>query len=101
MGSAGRFKIGFSPGYGFTGIAVALLGRNQPLGVVAAAILFGALHKGSLDLDLESENGTRDLSQILQAFIILCVSADAVWSILGERIKKRFRRKDNLIAGGP
>ncbi|MGK5082415.1 ABC transporter permease [Bdellovibrionota bacterium FG-1] len=80
MGNAGRFKLGFSPDYGFIGIAVALLGRNRPLGVVAAALLFGALHKGTADLDLETENITRDLSLILQALIILSVSAEGLWS---------------------
>lgn len=78
-GNAGRFRLGFSPDYGFMGIAVALLGRNQPLGVVFAALLFGALHKGSADLDLETENVTRDLSLILQALIILSVSAEGLW----------------------
>ena len=62
------------------GIAVALLGRNKPLGVIAAAVLFGALHKGTIDLDLETENVTRDLSLILQALIIVTVSADGLWS---------------------
>src|SRR6185295_19037068 len=52
LGSAGRFKMGFSPDYGFIGIAVALLGRGNPLGVVASAFLFGALHKVSVDLAL-------------------------------------------------
>jgi general nucleoside transport system permease protein len=79
MGNAGRFKLGFSPDYGFVGIAVALLGRNQPLGIIFSALLFGALHKGSLDLDLETENVTRDLSLILQALVILAVSADGLW----------------------
>ena len=54
--------MGFSPEYGFMGIAVALLGRNQPAGVVAAALLFGALHKGAADLDLETERVTQELS---------------------------------------
>jgi simple sugar transport system permease protein len=81
LGNSGRFKIDFSPGYGFMGIAVALLGRNRPLGVIASAILFGALHKGSTDLDLETENVTRDFSLILQALVILCVSADGFWSV--------------------
>jgi simple sugar transport system permease protein len=82
LGSAHKFKMGFSPDYGFIGIAVALLGRNRPLGVVAAALLFGALHKGSADLDLETEHVTRDLSLILQAFVILSVSADGLWTFL-------------------
>ncbi len=93
MGNAERFRVGFSPGYGFTGIAVALLARNRPLGIVASALLFGALHKGASDLDLETENVTRDLSLILQALVILCVSADGVWSVLGERIKHLIQRQ--------
>jgi simple sugar transport system permease protein len=79
LGNAGKFKVGFSPEYGFMGIAVALLGRNQPLGIVAAALLFGALHKGTADLDLETEHVTRELSLILQALIILSVSAEGLW----------------------
>jgi ABC-type uncharacterized transport system permease subunit len=85
LGNAGRFKLGFSPDYGFIGIAVALLGRGNPFGIFAAALLFGALHKGSLDLDLETEHVTRDLSLILQALVILAVSADGVWDFLKSR----------------
>jgi len=82
LGNAGKFKVGFSPEYGFIGIAVALLGRNQPAGVVAAALLFGALHKGSAELDLETEHVTRELSLVLQALVILSVSAEGLWSWL-------------------
>ncbi len=82
LGNVGRFRVGFSPGYGFIGIAVALLGRNKPLGIVASAFLFGALHKGATDLDLETENITRDLSLVLQALVILCVSVDGVWDVI-------------------
>lgn len=79
LGNVGKFKVGFSPDYGFIGIAVALLGRNQPLGVIFSALLFGALHKGASDLDLETEKITRDFSLILQALIILAVSAKGFW----------------------
>ena len=85
LGNAGKFKVGFSPEYGFIGIAVALLGRNQPVGVVASALLFGALHKGAADLDLETEHVTRELSLILQALIILSVSAEGLWSWMKKR----------------
>lgn len=94
LGNAGRFKVDFSPGYGFMGIAVALVGKKNPLGVVASAILFGALHKGTSDLDLETENVTRDLSLILQALVILCVSADGLWSVFGKGWLKRFQRQE-------
>ena len=84
-GNAGKFRLGFSPEYGFMGIAVALLGRNQPAGVIAAALLFGALHKGTADLDLETEHVTRELSLVLQALIILSVSAEGLWSWMKKR----------------
>ena len=85
LGNAGKFRLGFSPEYGFMGIAVALLGRNQPAGVIAAALLFGALHKGTADLDLETEHVTRELSLVLQALIILSVSAEGLWSWMKKR----------------
>lgn len=89
LGNAGRFRMGFSPDFGFIGIAVALLGRGRPSGIVASALLFGALHKGASDLDLETENVTRDLSLILQALVILSVSADGLW----DRWRRRLAEK--------
>jgi simple sugar transport system permease protein len=87
LGNVGRFKIGFSPEYGFMGIAVALLGRNHPFGILAAALLFGALHKGATALDLETEHVTRDLSLILQALILLSVCAEGLWSWMSKKEK--------------
>ncbi len=92
LGNAGKFRLGFSPQYGFIGIAVALLGRNQPAGVVAAALLFGALHKGTADLDLETDHVTREVSLILQALIILSVSAEGLWSWMKGRNSLRIHR---------
>jgi len=88
LGNAGKFRVGFSPEYGFIGIAVALLGRNQPAGVVVAALLFGALHKGAAALDLETEHVTQELSLVLQALIILSVSAEGLWSWMNRRERR-------------
>jgi ABC-type uncharacterized transport system permease subunit len=93
LGNSGRFKMGFSPDYGFMGIAVALLGRGRPLGVVAAALLFGALHKGTADLDLETEHITRDFSMILEALVILSVSAEGLWSLFRKRGARAKEKK--------
>ena len=49
LGGQHRIILGFSGGYGFAGIAVALMGRNHPVGVVLAALLFGALYQGGTD----------------------------------------------------
>lgn len=86
LGNSWRFKVGFSPHYGFIGIAVALLAQGHPGGVVAAALLFGALHKGTADLDFETERVSRDLSLVLQALVIFSVSARALWEALKRRL---------------
>lgn len=85
LGNAGKFRMGFSPEYGFMGIAVALLARNQPGGIVLSALLFGALHKGTADLDIETAHVTREVSLVLQALIILAVSAEGLWSYVARR----------------
>ncbi len=90
LGSEGKLKLGFSQDFGFIGIAVALLARAQPLGVVVGALLFGALHKGALDLDLETEKITRDLSVVIQALIILSVSAEGLWSRFSNQVRKKW-----------
>jgi len=74
MGYRHRFLDGFSTGLGFTGIAVALLGRNHPLGVVLAAVLFGILNTGALEVDIFTDI-PRELVMVLQAVIIICVVA--------------------------
>lgn len=89
MGSAGQYRIGFSPDYGFIGIAVALLANNNPLGIVAAAFLMGALHKGASDLDLETSTITRDFSRIIQALIILGVAAQGYWAWMKQKKGKK------------
>jgi general nucleoside transport system permease protein len=79
LGFRYRFLDNFSPGYGFTGIAVALLGRNHPAGIVAAAIMFGALMRGGLLVDIFSDTITKDLVVIFQGIIILAVVMESFW----------------------
>lgn len=88
LGSAGQYRIGFSPDYGFIGIAVALMANNNPLGIIVSAFLMGALHKGATDLDLETTTITRDFSRILQALIILGVTAQGYWAWIQHKRKK-------------
>ena len=86
MGYRYRYYQGFSPQYGFTGIAVALLGRNHPVGVLLAALFFGALTRGGLFVDIFTEKVSKDLVLILQALVILFVAAEAMF-------RRRFGRK--------
>jgi simple sugar transport system permease protein len=79
LGYRYRYYHDFSPGYGFTGIAVALLGRNHPIGIILAAILFGALIRGGLFVDIFTENVSKDLVQVLQGMIVLLVAMEAMF----------------------
>ena len=74
LGVHRRFLEAFSPGYGFDSIAVALLGNLHAGGVTLAAILFGGLNSGALNMELMSQT-PRQISGIVQALIILAVAA--------------------------
>lgn len=80
LGYRYRYYDGFSDNYGYTGIAVALLGRNHPVGVVVAALLFAVLQRGGIHVDGFSEHVTKDIVQVLQGTIILFVAAEAFFS---------------------
>jgi ABC-type uncharacterized transport system permease subunit len=71
LGVQHRLLLNFTAGYGFTGIAVSLMGRNHPVGIVLASLLFGALYQGGGELDLEFQTITRDLLLVIQGLIIL------------------------------
>ncbi len=90
LGTAGRFRLGFSPGYGFIGIPVALVAGSHPLGLVLTALLFGALQKGTLDLELETTTVTRDLALVIQALMIIAIASEAGWSPLVRFLRQKF-----------
>ncbi len=75
MGGAHKLLIGFTAGYGFTGIAVALIGRNHPVGVLLAALLFGALYQGGAELAFDMPAISPDLVVVLQGLVILFTGA--------------------------
>jgi ABC-type uncharacterized transport system permease subunit len=77
LGYRYRYYDGFSDNYGFTGIAVALLGRNHPVGVILSALLFAILQRGGIPVDAFTQHVTKDIVQVLQATIILFVAAEA------------------------
>lgn len=91
LGVLYRFITNFSPGYGFTGIAVAVLARNHPWGVVPAALLFGALQAGGLSMQLFARIPS-DLMTVIQGLVILFVSAPALISLIGGRLAAPLRR---------
>lgn len=70
-----KFRIGFSPDYGYVGIAIAMLARGSVLGVIGAAALFTVLQRGALVLDIETEHITRDFGLVIQGLLILSTAS--------------------------
>lgn len=72
-----KLLLDFVAGAGFTGIAVSLIGRNHPLGIALAALLFGALYQGGAELAFEVPGFSRDMVTTLQGLIVLFSGAMA------------------------
>jgi ABC-type uncharacterized transport system permease subunit len=75
MGDQHHMALDFVAGAGFVGIAVALMGRSHPAGIVPAAILFGVLYQGGAELAFEMPNISRDMIVIIQGLVILFAGA--------------------------
>jgi ABC-type uncharacterized transport system permease subunit len=103
-GVTGRLMLEFVSGAGFTGIAVALMGRNHPFGIVLASILFGALFQGGAEVSFEVRGFSRDMVVMLQGFIVLFsgamayVLAPAVGRVIGAA---RRRARPVAVPEGP
>lgn len=74
FGKYHRFIEGFSPSFGFTGIAVAILGRNHPAGVLLTALLFGIMDMGALRMSRVT-NVSTNMITVVQSLVILLVAA--------------------------
>jgi simple sugar transport system permease protein len=75
MGDQHRMALDFVAGAGFVGIAVALMGRSHPAGIIPASILFGMLYQGGAELAFDMPNISRDMIVIIQGLVILFAGA--------------------------
>ena len=82
LGVHRHFVSPFPFGYGFAGIAVALLGRTHPLGVLVSAVFFGALASGGAQVDMETQV-PRELVTVIQAIVIIFVACEYLVGRMG------------------
>ena len=75
LGVQHRLINDFTGGYGFVGIAVALMGRSHPVGLLLAALLFGVLYQGGTELAFDKPRITRDMIVVIQGLVILFAGA--------------------------
>ena len=95
LGVYRAFYNGFSPGYGFDGIAVAMLARFNPLATAYSALLLGALNSGGIVMQMMT-SVTRDLIKVLEAIIILLLAADFAIGQRRRRRRDRAERREKL-----
>lgn len=89
MGFQHKLIEGFSPQYGFTGIAVALMARNHPLGIILSAFLFGAIHNGAREIEFLSENITKEISIVMESLLIILIAGHSYFVPKITRLWKR------------
>ncbi|UJW75647.1 ABC transporter permease [Rhizobium sp. SL42] len=75
LGASARLQVEFVGGAGFVGIAVSLMGRNHPIGIIIAAILFGVLYQGGAELSFDMPNITREMIVVIQGLVVLFAGA--------------------------
>lgn len=92
MGSTHYLSLNFPAGAGFIGIAIALMGRQHPVGILLSSILFGALIQGGFDLSLEKPNIPTETFIFIQGLIILFCGA--MENLYAPALAKFFKRKE-------
>ena len=75
LGEEHRLILEYTAGFGFVGIAVALMGRAHPVGIILAAILFGMLYQGGAELAFDKPKISRDMIIVIQGLVVLFAGA--------------------------
>ncbi|CAM3608822.1 ABC transporter permease [Parendozoicomonas haliclonae] len=86
-----RLILNFPNGAGFMGIAVALMGRNHPVGIVFAALLFGAMNQGGTELQFEIPSISPQVVLVIQALVVFFTGA--LDQLLRGPIENWFQRR--------
>jgi simple sugar transport system permease protein len=94
LGISHNVALGFRAGYGFDAIALALLGKSNPIGVVAASIIFGVLKAGAARMQSVAGVPT-EIVQIVQALVIVFIAAPAIIRAI---YRFRERRREEIEA---
>ncbi len=99
QGELHQIKLNFVEGFGFTGIAVALMGRNHPVGILLASLLFGFLYQGGAELSFDF-GVDRNIVVVLQGLVILfCGALEHMFKPQLDRLYlKLFSKKENGAA---
>jgi simple sugar transport system permease protein len=97
LGDQTKLQVDFPSGAGFVGIAVALMGRSHPVGIVVAAILFGVLYQGGAELAFWVPNISREMIILIQGLVVLF--AGALENVFRPAMVRLFARRPRAAHG--
>ena len=87
FGKYGRFIDGFSPGFGFTGIAVSVLAANNPIGIIFTSILFGAMDAGAMKMSYAAGISS-NMVKVIQGLSIMFIATPNIAKHIISKIKQ-------------
>ena len=92
-GVYGYLECGFSPGYGYDGMIIAIIGRNNPFGALIAALFFGLLNYGGVAMNMYTHIPTEWVYVLISIMFILVAAQDRIIVSLFSGVSKRLHRK--------
>lgn len=90
----GRYYNNYSPGYGFTGIPVAILARGNPVAILLSALLFSSLRVGAVSMQT-SVGVSRTIVDAMQGVIILFIAAEYIFVLFNKKRKLKIHKKED------
>lgn len=89
LGAYGYMLVNFSPGYGFSGITVAVIGRNNPLGALAAAVLIGIMQTGGTTISMMTDVPYEWVQALVAIIFILVAAQDEMFKSMAKALFKK------------
>ena len=90
-GAYGYLEVGFSPGYGYDGMIIAIIGRNNPIGALITALFFGLLHYGGVTINMYTSIPTEWVYVLISIMFILVAAQDRIIGSIFSGFKNMVR----------
>jgi ABC-type uncharacterized transport system, permease component len=95
LGAYGYMQVGFSPGYGFDGITVAIIAYNNPIAVLFISILFGLFNTGGVNLNMLTNVPVQWVSMLTAIMLVLVAAQSGIFTKIIELLRKPMKRRAN------
>lgn len=92
LGNYHRLYDGFSPGYGFDGISIAMLARGNPFGMIIGSLAFGAIRVGSLNMQNKA-GVSSEIVDVIQGILITLIACQYFFTMVAKKWSNKRSKK--------